>query len=221
MKHLKLPLFMMLISGFIACKSGSSTKTLPILGSREPVTKVIDGKTEVDTVYQTIPHFSFMDQDSLIINNDSLNNKIYVADFFFTSCPSICPIMSKHMLEIYNKYKGNSEVVLLSHTIDPKHDTIPVLKKYAEKLGVKDNQWHFLLGSQDTVYQLAKTGYMSFAAQDSTVSGGITHSGYLILVDSKRHIRGAYDGTDDNQVHQLMKDMDVLLAEEKNSKSEK
>ncbi len=199
----------------ISACSGNKPEKLPILGSREPVEKVVDGKTIIDTVYQTIPNFSFVDQDSVIINNDSLKGKIYVADFFFTSCPSICPIMSKNLLTVYQKYKGNPEVAIVSHTIDPKHDTIPVLKKYAEKLGVNDNQWHFLLGAQDTVYQLAKDGYLSFAAEDSTVSGGITHSGYFILVDKQQHIRGAYDGTDETQVKKLLSDMDILLNEDK------
>ncbi len=199
----------------------SEPKKLPILGSREPFEKDLNGKKVMDTIFQKIPAFSFVDQDGVIINSDSLDNKIYVADFFFTSCPSICPIMSKHMLQIYDKYRGNPAVALLSHTIDPTHDTIPVLKKYADKLGVKDNQWHFLLGSRDSIYQIAKTGYMSFAAEDSTVAGGITHSGYFILVDSKKHIRGAYDGTDEEQVKQLMSDMDILLAEEKAATNEK
>jgi protein SCO1/2 len=199
-----------------ACNS--APKKLPILGTREAVEKIIDGKTIIDTVYQSLPNFSFINQDSVIINSDSLNGKIYVADFFFTTCPSICPIMSKHMLSIYKKYEGNDEIKFLSHTIDPKHDTIPVLKKYADKLGVNGKQWYFLLGDKDEVYKLAKEGYMSFAAQDSTVPGGITHSGYFLLVDKEKRIRGAYDGTDETQVNQLMKDMDVLLSEYKSLK---
>lgn len=196
-----------------ACNS--APKKLPILGNREAVERIINGKTVIDTVYQTLPKFSFVNQDSVIINSDSLNGKIYVADFFFTTCPSICPIMSKHMLSIYQKYKGNEEVKFISHTIDPKHDTLPVLKKYADKLGVSGKQWYFLLGDRDVVYKLAKEGYMSFAAQDSTVPGGITHSGYFLLIDKEKRIRGAYDGTDETQVNQLMKDMDVLLLEYK------
>lgn len=207
--------FSLLILVF-ACNT--APKKLPILGTRDAVEKIIDGKTVIDTVYQTLPNFSFINQDSVIINSDSLNGKIYVADFFFTTCPSICPIMSKHMLSIYKKYEGNDEIKFLSHTIDPKHDTIPVLKKYADKLGVSGKQWYFLLGDKDEVYKLAKEGYMSFAAQDSTVPGGITHSGYFLLVDKEKRIRGAYDGTDETQVNQLMKDMDVLLSEYKSLK---
>ncbi|OAQ39691.1 electron transporter [Pedobacter psychrophilus] len=211
---MKIPSLLVLFTGSLflfACNS--APKQLPILGSREPVEKIVNGKTVIDTVYQTIPAFSFMNQDSAIINNDSLKNSIYVADFFFTSCPSICPIMSKNLLTVYEKFKDNQEVRFLSHTIDPKHDTIPVLKKYADKLGVKGTQWSFLLGSKDSVYLLAKDGYMSYSKQNDSIPGGYEHSGYFLLVDKDKRIRGAYDGTDKNQVAQMSKDMDILLTE--------
>jgi protein SCO1/2 len=206
-------LFVLSIGSLFCLACNSEPKTLPILGNREPVEKTVDGKTVIDTVYQTIPAFSFMNQDSAIINNDSLKNSIYVADFFFTSCPSICPIMSKNLLSVYEKFKGNQEVRFISHTIDPKHDTIPVLKKYANKLGVKGTQWSFLLGSKDSVYLLAKDGYMSYSKQNDSIPGGYEHSGYFLLIDKDKRIRGAYDGTDKNQVAQMSKDMDVLLTE--------
>ncbi|MBK0384003.1 SCO family protein [Pedobacter sp. SD-b] len=206
-------IFILSISSLFILACNSEPRKLPILGSREPVEKTVDGKTVVDTIYQTIPAFSFMNQDSAIINNDSLKNSIYVADFFFTSCPSICPIMSKNLLTVYEKYKGNPEVRFLSHTIDPKYDTIPVLKKYADKLGVKGTQWSFLLGSKDSVYLLAKNGYMSYSKENDSIPGGYEHSGYFLLVDKDKRIRGAYDGTDKDQVAQMSKDMDVLLSE--------
>lgn len=175
------------------------------------------GKLVVDTFYQTIPHFSFVNQDSVIINNDSLENSIYVADFFFTSCPSICPVMSKNMLSVYNKHKGNNEVRFISYTIDPKHDTVPVLKKYANKLGVEGTQWSFLLGNRDSVYNLAKDGYMNYAKENANIPGGVEHSGYFILVDKEKRIRGAYDGTDKQQVENLKTDINVLLNEYKSA----
>ena len=198
---------------FASCNS--ENKKLPILGEREPVEKIVNGKTVVDTIYKTIPDFNFMNQDSVMISNQTLQNSIYVADFFFTSCPSICPIMSKNMLDVYNKYKGNEEVKFLSHTIDPKHDTIPVLKKYATKLGVDSKQWNFVYGDKESVYKIAKDGYMNFAAEDSKAPGGITHSGYFLLIDKEKRVRGAYDGTQELQVKQLMEDMEVLLNEYK------
>jgi protein SCO1/2 len=202
-----------LISVITACQS--TNKKLPILGEREPVEKTVDGKIVTDTLYKTIPFFSFVNQDSVIINSDSLNNSIYVADFFFTSCPSICPIMSKNMLSIYEKYRGNQEVRFLSYSIDPKHDTVPVLKKYANKLGVKGTQWSFLLGNRDSVYLLAKDGYMSYAKENADIPGGVEHSGYFLLIDKEKRIRGAYDGTDKTQVDLLKSDMDILLNEYK------
>jgi protein SCO1/2 len=213
MKKLRGLTFLVAIIAFFGCNT--SNKKLPILGSREPVEKTVNGKTVIDTIYQTIPNFSFVNQDSVIINQDSLNNSIYVASFFFTSCPSICPIMSKNMLGIYEEYMGNPEVRFLSHSIDPRHDTIPILKKYANKLGVKGTQWSFLLGNRDSIYHMAKDGYMNYAKENANIPGGFEHSGYFILVDKQKRIRGAYDGTDKNQVELLNKDIDILLAEYK------
>jgi protein SCO1/2 len=200
---------------FFSCSQ--TPKKLPILGERQTMDRMEHGKLVVDTFYQTIPHFSFVNQDSVIINNDSLKNSIYIADFFFTSCPSICPIMSKNMLSVYKEYKGNNEVRFISYTIDPKHDTVPVLKKYANKLGVEGTQWSFLLGDRDSVYNLAKDGYMNYAKENADIPGGVEHSGYFILVDKEKRIRGAYDGTDKQQVENLKTDINVLLNEYKSA----
>lgn len=210
-RKLKINFLYLIVLFFVSCSS--SNKNLPIYGEREAVKKMVNGVEVVDTLYQTIPKFSFLNQDSIVINSDSLKNKIYVADFFFTSCPSICPIMKKQMLRVYDKFKGNPEVKFLSHTIDPKHDSIPVLKKFSTKLGVNSQQWYFLFGDKETVYSLAKTAYMSTSYQDKAAPGGIVHSGYFLLVDKNKRIRGAYDGTDENQVSQLIEDMQILLNE--------
>lgn len=216
MKVLKYIAVLSISASLFSC--GQSNERLPILGERQTIEKTEDGKVITDTVYQTIPNFSFVNQDSIIINNDSLKNSIYIADFFFTSCPSICPIMSKNMLAVYKKYKGNNEVRFVSHTIDPKHDTIPVLKKYANKLGVEGMQWSFLLGDRDSVYNLARNGYMNYAEENAAIPGGVEHSGYFILVDKEKRIRGAYDGTNKEQVENLKKDIDILLSEYKATK---
>ena len=112
-------------------------KQLPILGPREPNVTMVDGKPKVDTIYHSIPDFNFINQDSQQVTQKTVAGKIYVADFFFTSCPSICPKMKSQMLRVYEKYKENPNVILLSHSIDPAHDTVAVLKEYAERLGVK------------------------------------------------------------------------------------
>lgn len=211
--NLKKIYFFAFCTVLIACTT--PTKKLPIYGEREAIKKMVNGVEVIDTLYQTIPNFSFLNQDSVVINSDSLNNKIYVADFFFTSCPSICPIMKKQMLRVYDKFKDNNEVKFLSHTIDPKHDSIPILKNFSKKLGVNSKQWFFLYGDKETIYKLAKTAYMSTSYEDKAAPGGIVHSGYFLLVDKNKRIRGAYDGTDEAQVTQLINDMQDLLNEYK------
>jgi protein SCO1/2 len=119
------------------------------------------------------------------------------------------------MLKIYQKYLDNPEVKLVSHTIDVKYDTPSRMKAYATKLGVKGTQWEFLWGTRDEIYALAERNYLVSVGEDSKAPGGFVHQGYLILVDKDKRIRGAYDGTLDTQVKQLMDDMDVLLAEYK------
>lgn len=196
-----------------ACSSDSGNK-LPILGSREPVEKIVDGKTVVDTIYQTIPPFSYYNQDSILISDKDFDGKIYVSDFFFTSCTTICPVMHRNMLNVYNKYKGNPKIKFLSHSIDVKYDLPSRLKKYATKLGVEGNQWEFVHGSRDSIFGISAKSYLVSAFEDSTDPQGLVHQGWFILVDTKKQLRGAYDGTKEDQVKQLMIDMDKLLAEE-------
>jgi len=206
-------LFFAAILFFGSCKSD---RKLPIYGMRD--TKTVtnsDGTAGVDTVYQTIPDFKFLNQDSVYITNAQFKGKIYITDFFFTSCNTICPIMHRNMKALFDKFKDNNDVMFLSHTIDFKYDTPSVLKKYAQKLGVDGPKWQFVHGSKDSVYTLAEKSYLVSVAQDSTDKQGFVHQGYLILIDKDRRIRGAYDGTNAEQVAQLEKDIPVLLAEDK------
>jgi len=198
---------------FCSCRED---RKLPIYGLRDTKTvKNADGSTSVDTVYQSIPAFKLLNQDSLYITNDTFKGKVYVADFFFTSCTSICPIMHRNMKKIFEQYKDNPEVMFLSHTIDFKYDRPAVLKKYAQKLGVDGAKWQFAYGAKDTVYALATKNYLVSVAQDDNDKQGYVHQGFLVLVDKDRRVRGAYDGTNPEQVAQLEKDIPVLLAEEK------
>ncbi|TDO24907.1 SCO family protein [Pedobacter duraquae] len=199
---------------FFAAGCQSKSERLPIYGNREAVTKIVDGKSITDTVYQTIPSFQFVNQDSVLIDNHLFDGKIYVADFFFTSCPSICPVMHRNMLKVYHKFQGNKDVMLLSHSIDFKYDVPHILKKYATKLGVNDQQWQFVHGSKEVTYTLAQKNYLVSVSVDPKAPGGYVHQGYLILVDKQKRVRGAYDGTVAEQVDQLMKDMDTLLKEQ-------
>ncbi len=210
----KLALGFLVLAMWSACKPGSSDKkTLPIYGSREPVTKTVNGKLVTDTIYQTIPKFKFVNQYGDSISNKSLDGDIYVADFFFTTCPSICPVMQRNMLKVYDAFKSLGDFKIISHTIDPKHDSVPVLKKYADKLGVTGNTWWFLQGKKEETYDIAEKNYLVAVKKDSSAAGGYVHAGYFVLVDKQKRIRGAYDGTDPKQVDQMIEDIKSLQTE--------
>jgi len=198
---------------FTAC---TNEKKLPIYGQREAkIVKEKDGTQRVDTVYQTIPAFKFLNQDSTYITQDMFKGKIYVADFFFTSCTTICPTMHRNLKTVYEQYKGNPDILFLSHTIDFKYDKPSVLKKYAQKLGVDVPQWQFVYGSKDEIYNLAEKSYLTVVKEDSTATDGYIHQGWLVLIDKEKRMRGAYDGTKTEEVEKLKKDIVTLLAEEK------
>jgi protein SCO1 len=195
-----------------ACNNQSDQK-LPVLGVKKPIEKIVAGKTITDTLYKKIPPFQFVNQDSLTVTNRDFDGRIYVADFFFTSCPDICPIIQRNMLKVYQKYRNNQQVKILSYTIDPDHDTPARLKNYAVKLGVESNQWEFLRGQKQAVYALAKNDYMVSVDDDTKGPGGFAHEGFFVLVDKERRMRGVYDGTNGEEVNKLLKNMDILLAE--------
>lgn len=201
------------VSIFSACKQ---ERKLPFYGERHAETvKDAAGVEKIDTVYQTIPAWSFLNQDSVITTNKATDGKVYVADFFFTSCTTICPTMHRNLITVYNDFKANPDVMFVSHTIDFKYDKPHVLKKYAQKLGVDGPKWLFLYGTKDSVYTLAEKNYLVAVGEDNTAKDGYIHQGYLVLIDKDRRIRGAYDGTKADQVAQLKKDIPVLLAEYK------
>ena len=186
---------------------------LPILGERLIQEKEIDGKTVIDTLYHRIPPFEFVNQDSQKVSQTTFEGKIYVSDFFFTTCPTICPKMKSQLLRIYEKYLDDERVLILSHSVDIVHDSVPVLKDYAERLGIKSSKWHLVTGSEEAIYDMA--GHYLLAAQkDEEALGGYDHSGQFMLIDTNRHIRATCDGTNPEDVNRFMKDIDRLLAEQ-------
>lgn len=177
-------------------------KPLPIFGQREVV--------GTDTIYHTISKFSFVDQDSAIINNETFKDKIYVTDFFFTSCRTICPIMKTQMLRVYEATKEMPDVLILSHTIDPEYDTVALLRDFAERLDVESKRWHFVTGVKDSIYKIAQTSYFATAMEDKTEPDGFIHSGAFLLIDKKGRIRGKYDGTKEEDVNRLIVEIKKL-----------
>lgn len=210
-KILRYTLFASLIAFGTSCKQ---ERKLPIYGDREAkISKDANGNEKIDTIYKTIPNFKFLNQDSIEVTQDAFKNKVYVADFFFTSCSTICPTMHRHMKTIYEKFKSNPEVMFLSHTIDFKYDKPSVLKKYAQKLGVDVPQWQFVWGNKEEVYKIAEKDYLVAVQEDNGAPDGYVHQGWLVLIDKHQRIRGAYDGTKPEEVEKLKNDIDTLLAE--------
>jgi protein SCO1/2 len=199
-------LFLLSVSCFLLTACVKKVEPpLPILGEREVV--------GTDTVYHTIADFTFVDQDSSSVTNETFKDKIYVADFFFTTCRTICPIMKTQMLRVYDSIQNDQDVLLLSHTIDPEYDTVALLHDFAERLGVKSNKWHFVTGNKDDIYKIAQTSYFATAMEDKSETDGFIHSGAFVLVDKNRRIRGTYDGTKEEAVNRLLADIRKLRAE--------
>jgi protein SCO1 len=187
----------------IAC--GKETP-LPIFGQRELV--------GTDTVYHTIAPFQFVDQDNAVITNSTFKDHIYVADFFFTSCRTICPLMKTQMLRVYEATAKMPDVKILSHTIDPEYDTVALLHDFAERLGVTNDRWHFVTGVKDSIYKIAQTSYFATAMEDKSEPDGFIHSGAFLLIDKKQRIRGKYDGTKEVEVNKLIADIKKLRRED-------
>ncbi len=178
---------------------------------------MVNGKTVVDSVAHTIPNFAFVSQYGDTVTNKTLAGKIYVADFFFVTCPTICPKMKTQLKRVYEKFRDNPDVAFLSHTIDPAHDSVAVLREFAQNLGVTGKQWLFVTGDREKIFQIGQESYMVSASADPSAPGGAVHSGAFILVDKDRHIRGMYDGTTVEGTDKLMADIETLLAEKKKS----
>jgi protein SCO1 len=202
-----------LFAALLLANCQSDTQKLPILGEREVVTNLRNGQSVVDTVYHTIPDFMFVNQYGDTVTQAITTNKIYVADFFFTSCPTICPVMKKEMRRVYQSIENQPDVMILSHSIDPAHDTPAVLKQYADDLDVSGTKWQFLTGNRDKIYDIGQNHYMVTAGTDSTAPSGYIHSGAFMLIDKKHRVRGMYDGTLEKAVDKLIKDIEILKKE--------
>jgi len=169
------------------------------------------------------PKFELIDQNKKTISDKDYSNKVYVLEFFFATCPSICPKMNKNLIEVQNQFFGNPNFGIVSITIDPEHDTAEVLKAHAELLGVKSSNWHFLTGDKKYIYDLANKGFNLYAGENSKVNGGFEHSGFFALIDKKGNIRCRkdeygnpilyYEGIEKEGVQAIKEDIAILLRE--------
>lgn len=161
--------------------------------------------------HHEIPAFSFTDQYGKTVTEKTTEGKIYVADYFFTTCQSICPIMSNQLVRVYEKYKGRQDFLILSHTVDPETDTVEQMRDYAKRHGVNDGKWLFLTGEKKELYALARKGYMLEAQEGDGGEEDFIHTQNFALVDKEKHIRGYYNGTDSLEVTRLINDLQLLF----------
>jgi protein SCO1 len=166
-----------------------------------------------DTIYHKIPSFEFINQFGEPFTQENLQGKVYLADFFFTTCPTICPKMTETMKRVHDAIQDFPGVHLLSHTIDPFHDTPEVLREYGNQKGANFEKWTFLTGDLDAIYEICEFGYMAYAKEAPDEPGGFTHSGFLVLIDKNKHIRAVYDGTRIEIAPEIVADIQTLLSE--------
>jgi protein SCO1/2 len=205
MRHITVLLALSLIIG--SCKPKSNGLLLPIYGEKKA--------SGLDTVYHTIKPFFFTNQYNERITEKTVEHKIYVADFFFATCQSICPQMSSQLVHVQDAFKKDKDVLILSHTVNPMHDTVEVLNGYAQSYGALKDKWHFLTGNKKEIYALAKDSYLVNALEDDGTPEGFLHTELFILIDTHRRIRGMYDGTDSVSVNKLIADIKLLKQETK------
>ncbi|HBR53819.1 MAG TPA: SCO family protein [Flavobacteriaceae bacterium] len=188
---------------------------LPVYQPSEVNAELVDSTLHYKKKYHTIADFSLKNQNGETITQADYNDKIYVADFFFTTCQTICPVMTGHMVEIQEALKNDSDVLLLSHTVQPEVDTVAQLKKYALEKGVDDRKWNLVTGDKKQIYDLARKSYL--AAKDAPYSPyELIHTENFVLVDTEKRIRGFYDGTLPEDIERLLHDIAVLKKETPN-----
>ncbi len=186
---------------------------LPVYQPNMVNAELVDSTKQHIKKYHTIADFSLLNQNGETITQKDYENKIYIADFFFTTCPTICPIMTDNMVKLQEILKDQKDVLLLSHTVTPEIDSVTVLKAYAEKKGVNDTKWNLVTGDKEHIYDLARKSYLVAKYEPFDGEYDMIHTENFVLVDAKRRIRGFYDGTNWDEMEELLKDLEILKQE--------
>jgi protein SCO1/2 len=186
---------------------------LPIYQPAEVNFKLVDSSLQHIKKFHKISNFNLVNQNGNNISQEFYHNKIYVADFFFTTCPSICPIMTNNMLKVQEKIKNDPNVLIVSFSVDPKTDSVAQLKKYAKEKGVDDLKWNLLTGDKKQIYDLARKSFFVAEIDKDSDSNDIIHTENFVLVDPDKRIRGFYDGTNLDEIKNLISDLSLLKVE--------
>lgn len=189
-------------------------KSLPVYNPSDVNPELVDSTVQYIQKYHAISDFSFTNQNGKTITQKDYEGKIYVADFFFTTCGSICPIMTTNMVDVQKAFLNNPKVMLLSHTVFPEIDSVSVLKAYAVKKGVDDRKWNLVTGDKKEIYALARKSYLAVKLGKPSELYDMVHTENFVLVDTKRRVRGFYDGTKKEEIQRLIEDINFLLNEE-------
>ncbi|MFN8273705.1 MAG: SCO family protein [Flavobacteriaceae bacterium] len=189
-------------------------KSLPIYNPADVNLEMVDSTVQYIKKYHTISDFSFTNQNGKTITQKDYEGKIYVADFFFTTCGSICPIMTRNMVDVQKAFLNNPKVMILSHTVMPDVDSVPVLKKYAIEKGVVDTKWNLVTGDKKDIYSMARKSYLAVKLGKPSELYDMVHTENFVLVDTKRRVRGFYDGTKKEEIQRLIDDINWLCNEE-------
>lgn len=200
----------------LSCNSGKKKiHVLPFIGNFDIEYKLVDGVEVTDTIYPRIPFFHFTNEFGKEITSSQMKGKVWIADFFFTSCQTICPLMTTNLKRLNQSTQDlSNEVQFISFSIDPERDTPKTLKRYKAHHGISAQNWTFLTGDEEKTHLLGIENFQIFAGRDEESQGGFAHSGAFTLVDKEGFVRGVYLGTDPKQVEQLEKDLRLLLKEE-------
>jgi protein SCO1/2 len=188
-------------------------KSLPIYNPSMVNPELVDSTVQYISKYHSIADFSFTNQSGKIITQKDYEGKIYVADFFFTTCGSICPKMTTNLVEVQKAFINNPKVMLLSHSVFPETDNVAVLKEYAIKNGVIDSKWNLVTGDKKQIYSLARKSYLAVKLGKPEELYDMVHTENFVLVDSKRRVRGFYDGTNKEDIKRLIEDINFLCAQ--------
>lgn len=188
-------------------------KPLPIYQPAMVSEELVDSTLQHKAKYHKIADFSLVNQNGEIVTQETYKDKIYVADFFFTTCQTICPIMTDHMYQIQREIINDDDIMLLSHSVTPQIDTVEQLKKYAKKKGVIDRKWNLVTGDKKQIYELARKSYLAVKTDGSGDEYDMIHTENFMLIDKKRQIRGFYDGTNPEDIDRLIEDIETLKEE--------
>ncbi|MEM6720946.1 MAG: SCO family protein [Bacteroidota bacterium] len=189
----------------------SKDKVLPVYQPTNVNVELVDNSIQHVSKYHKIDNFSLTNQNGETVTQDTYKDKIYVADFFFTTCQTICPIMTKNMEKVQKEIFMYDDVMLLSHSVIPEIDTVAQLKRYAIEKGVNDKKWNLVTGDKKEIYDLARKSYLAVKS-DGSEDYGMVHTENFMLIDKERRIRGFYDGTKEEDIEQLLKDIEILRA---------